>query len=159
MVAIIVNMAMKEFWFRYYCFSLFKSDRVNRILLWTLIPMSIALFYHSQYQKLSTSLPYKDALQALQDYQWYIYFNSKEFSILFLSIIVWNHYRHTRDAAIATVILVKSIYDTLGAYLDLSNKYATINLAIQLFIYAIAVGVLSHSIWRYWRNARKERNI
>lgn len=159
MVGVILNMAMKEFWFRYYCFSLFKSDRVNRILLWTLIPMSIALFYYSKYQKLSTSLPYGEALQALQDYQWYIYFNSKEFSILFLSVIVWNHYRHTRDAAIATVILVKSIYDTIGAYLDLSNRYSTINLAIQLFIYAIAVGVLSHAIWRYWKNARKERNL
>ena len=159
MVGIIFDMAMKKFWFRYYCFSLFKSDKINRILLWSLIPMSIAFFYYSSYQKLSTSLPHKEALEQLLAYQWYIYFNSKEFTILFLSIIVWSVYRNTRDAAIATAFLVKSIYDTIGAYLDLSNRYATINLSIQLLIYIVATGIIGHAIWRYWKNARKERNI
>ncbi len=159
MVGLIFDMAMKKFWFRYYCFSLFKSDRINRILLWVLIPMSLLLFYYSKFQVLSTALPYKEALAQLQSYQWYIYFNSKEFYILFLSIIVWNNYKHTRDAAIATAVLVKSIYDTIGAYLDLPNKYETLDLAWQVFIYALLVGLLSHSIWRYWSNARKERDI
>ena len=150
---------MKRFWFRYYCFSIFKSEKINRVLLWSLIPMSIAFFYYSSYQELSTTLPHDEALKELLSYQWYIYFNSKEFTILFLSIIVWSVYRNTRDAAIATVVLVKSIYDTIGAYLNLSNKYATINLSIQLLIYVVATGIIGHAIWRYWKNARKERNL
>lgn len=149
MVAVFFDMALKKFWYRYYCFSLFKSDRINKVLLWTLALISLAIFYFSKFQ----------SLEALQSSQWYAYFTSKEFYILFLSIIVWNNYKHTRDAAVATAVLVKSIYDTIGAYLDLPNKYAAIDLTWQVFIYTLLVGLLSHSLWKYWTNAREERDI
>ena len=143
MVGVFFDIAVKKFWYRYYCFSLFKSDRINKVLLWVLIPISLFIFYCSKFHS----------------YEWYAYFTSKEFYILFLSIIIWNNYKHTRDAAVATAVLVKSIYDTIGAYLDLPNKYATIDLTWQVFIYTLLVVLLSHSLWKYWTNAREERDI
>ncbi len=134
----IANIALKKFWFKYYCFSLFKADRVNRIILYLLLPMSLAAYYYSDMQT--------DA--ALQ---WYIYFNKKEFFILGLAIIVYNHYKHSRDAAIATGVLVACIYNTIQELMGLKDKYAYIDVVWVIMMY----GLIIHSLYKYFTNARK----
>lgn len=138
MIYIVTEMAFKKFWYRYYCFSLFKSGNINRTLMWILLPFSLIAYY---YQLSQSSV----------DYQWYIYFTSKEFYILLLSLIIWNNYRHTRDAAIATAVLIKSLYDTFSQLLGLSDKYAAVGVTWHVLIY----GLIIHSIYRYYVNARK----
>jgi len=133
---------MKKFWFKYYCFSLFKADRINRILLYLLLPFSLAAYYYSDMQS--------DAA-----YQWYIYFNKKEFFILGLAVIVYNHYKHTRDAAIATGVLVACIYNTIQEMLGITDKYAYVSVVWVIMMY----GLIIHSIYKYIINARQDRNI
>lgn len=140
MICFITNIAMKQFWFKYYCFSLFKADTVNRILLWLLLPFSLLAFYYSD-------------MQTDPNYQWYIYFNKKEFFTLGLAVIIYNHFKHTRDAAIATGVLIACIYNTFQEMLGLQNKYAYIDVIWVIMMY----GLILHSIYKYFINARKNR--
>jgi len=151
MILLVAEMAYKKFWFRYYCFSLFKADRVNRILMWSLIPFSLLSFLVSKSLRLNPSIPIDEALVALNQNQWYIYFNEKQFVILMLGLIVYNTYKHTRDSAIATTILVAFIYNCLQEVLGLKNKYAWLDVAWLVFM----TGLVVHSIYRYIANARK----
>lgn len=134
----VANIALKKFWFKYYCFSLFKADRVNRIILYLLLPLSLAAYYYSD-------------MQTDINLQWYIYFNKKEFFILGLAIIVYNHYKHSRDAAIATGVLVACIYNTIQELMGLKDKYAYIDIVWVIMMY----GLIIHSLYKYFTNARK----
>ncbi len=98
------------------------------------------------------ALPTQEALDA---YRWYIYFTSQQFYILLLSLIVFLKFRHSRDAAIATAVLVKSIYATIGEFLGLQDKYASFEIIWQVLIF----GLILHSLYRYITNARKSRDI
>lgn len=140
MIYFITEMAFKKFWYRYYCFSLFKADRINRVLLYLLLPFSLAAYYYSD-------------MQTSTEYQWYIYFNKKEFFILGLAIIIYNHYKHTRDAAIATGVLIACIYNTIQEMMGLQDKYAYIEVVWVIMMY----GLIIHSLYKYISNARKNR--
>jgi len=142
MIYFAVELAMKKFWYRYYCYSLFKADNVNRMLLMLLLPFSLAAYYYSD-------------MQTDVNFQWYIYFNKKEFFTLALAIIIYNHFKKTRDAAIATGVLIACIYNTIQEMFGLANKYAYIDVVWIVLMY----GLILHSLYRYIKNARKIRDI
>lgn len=138
MLSAVFNLAMKKFWFKYYCFSLFKADGINRLLLWLILPFSLASYYYSKGQS--------DVA-----YQWYIYFCKKEFITFGLSVVVYNQFSGTRDSGIATSILVACLYNLISELLGLSDKYAYIDTVWICLMY----GLIAHSIYRYIANARR----
>ena len=137
MVLAAAELALKRFWFKYYCFSLFKANKINRILLWTLLPFSLLSYYYSD-------------MQSDEAYQWYIYFCKKEFFTLALAVIIYNQFKGTRDATIATSVLLACIYNTIAELFGFHDKYAYIDVVWVVFMYALII----HSIYRYLANAR-----
>jgi hypothetical protein len=136
-VKFISELFCRVVWHRYHCYSLFKADTINKILLWSLLPFTLLAYYYSD-------------MQTDFNYQWYIYFVKKEFFTLFLAIIVYNHYKKSRDAGIATAVMIACIYNTFQEMLGLSNKYEYIDIIWITLMYVLIL----HSLYRYFIYAR-----
>jgi len=124
---------------RYFCFCLFRADRINAILLWLLIPISLATYH------IIDSTP--DRIT-----QWYIYFTSQQFYITLLSVIIWNNFRGSPHSGIATAVLVKALFAMVAEILGINNKFIWLNTAWQVLMYALIGLALKHYITR----ARKD---
>lgn len=133
-----VSFVLKTWEMRYFCFCLFKAEKINIFLLWGLFIVSLGSFYWIEYTK-------------NEDIQWYIYFSSQQFYMLIQSYIIWNCYKHTPHSAITTALLVKGIFSFLAEILGINNKYTWVNTAWQVLMFAL----LLLAIKTYLRRARK----
>ena len=135
----ILTYARKSWEMRYFCFCLFRADRINAVLLWLLIPISLATYYIIDGTKDSGT-------------QWYIYFTSQQFYITLLSVITWNNFRGSPHSGIATAVLVKALFAMVAEILGINNKFIWLNTAWQVLMYALIGLALKHYITR----ARKD---
>lgn len=120
---------------RYFCFGLFRADKINKILLWSLIPLSLMTYY-------VISCTNSD------EKAWYLYFTSQQAYMLLQAYIIFNIFRLTPHAGIATANLVKSIFSTISEILGINNKYIWIDTAWQVFMYALILLAIKHYLTR-----------
>ena len=120
---------------RYFCYGLFKSDKVNITLLWLLIPLSLITYY-----VISSTNSDEQA--------WYYYFTSQQSYMLLQAYIIFNIFRLTPHAGIATANLVKSIFSTISEILGINNKYIWIDTAWQVLMYALLLLAIKHYLKR-----------
>lgn len=137
MIQFLLHDMHKAFWHKYHCFSLFRADNINKVLLWLLLPMSLVSYY------------VVDSLESV-DAQWYVYFTSQQFYILLLSWIVYNQFRGTRHSGIATAVLVKGVYNTVSEALGINNKYSLVE---EIWI-VMVFGLIIYAIHKYYVGAK-----
>lgn len=134
-----MSFAIKQWEMKYFCFCLFRADKINTFLLWLLIPLSLGAYYWIDFTTDS-------------QIQWYIYFSSQQFYQLLLAYIVWNSYRSTPHSAISTAVLVKGIFSFISEILGINNKYVWFDVAWQVLMYALLMLAIKSYVKRAKRN-------
>lgn len=120
---------------RYFCYGLFKSDAINKILLWSLIPLCLVSYYLV-------------SMTSDEPMAWYYFFTSQQIYMLLQSYIIFNIFRTTPHGGIATANLVKGIYSTLAEIMGLANKYSWVDTAYQVFMFALLSLAIKHYLYR-----------
>lgn len=136
----ILTFVIRSWEMRYFCYGLFRADRINTILLWALLPVSLISFYWI-------------SAEGDEAMQWHIYFASQQFYIFMLSLLVWNQFRHSAHAGIATAVLVKSLFSLTSELLGINNHFIWIDVVFQVLIYALILLAIKHYLYR----ARQDR--
>ena len=150
MLKFILTFTRRNWEMRYFCFCLFKADRINKILLWALLPISLITYYWigAQHESDFVATGNQSAKELMQQFQWYLYFSSQQFYIFILSLIVWNNFKGSPHSAIATAVLVKSIFSLTAELLGINNKFIWINVVWQVLMYALIALAIKHYISR-----------
>jgi hypothetical protein len=125
-------MRIKMRW-NWHWFSTRHADRVNVILLWSIMPLLMLTYFFMYYY-------FQDA-----ETQWYTLFVSRQAQIFMMAVIIWQFYKNTRHAAIATSNLILSIFELLLELFGVSTKGSVWDVAWKLFI--ISLFIYSINSW------------
>lgn len=126
-------MRIKMRW-HWHWFSTRWADKVNVALLWCIMPL-LMVSYWLMYYVLNDA-----------DQQWYTLFVSRQAQIFMMAVIIWNFYKGTRHAALATSNLILSIFELLLEIFGIGTKGSVWDVCWKLFI--LSLFIYSINSWR-----------
>lgn len=144
MTCFIFKMCTKAIEYKYYCFGLFRAERINLILLYSILPVAImawAIMFHI--------LPPEDRYG-----QWDVNFITDAVQTFFMALLIHSSYKKTRHAGMATAVLVYFIFNLFYSIKGVYLKMWWLTLSSKLLIAALAFLV----IYKYWNTAKKDRH-
>lgn len=134
-------MKHKNICHRFYCYSLFKAGKVNDFLLWAI---SIGLI--GSYFLMYFVLPAKDELG-----QWRVFLVNNAFSLFGSSIIVYNAYKGTSLAGVATFWLISCVILFICAIFGLTRQIFWVEAVLNVFILGFLLYILYDVFFRRTR--------
>ena len=136
MAKFIWNMTKKQLWHKYNCFSVTDARKINSILIRLIIP-SAMLCYVIMY----VILPAKAT-----DEQWYTLFVTKAAQSVIFSVISYSYFKDSRDAGMATAVMVYAGINFFAEVLGFSQKMFWFDAMAKLFFVGMAYYIL-RDIW------------
>ncbi len=123
---------MELFWYKYKYYGLKHAPIVNKILLWSVLPLAVVTYF-----LMYIWLPSDDIAN-----QWYVYFVGQSSQHLILSCIIYKVFKNTRHAGMSTSVLIYSIFKFIEALFNLQAKTPYIDLIFKLLILGLAFCII-----------------
>lgn len=137
---------LRNLWHKYNCFSVTNARKINTFLLYSMLP-SAMLCYFIMYWVLPP--------QAI-DAQWYTLFITKAAQMLAFSYIAYSYFKDSRDAGMATAVMVYCGINFTSELLGFHHKLFWFNAIAYLFFAAMSLFII-RDIWHRCKKDEDER--
>lgn len=141
MTSFLIQLCSRMLEKRYYCYGLFKSYKINLILLYAILPAGILGCY----------IMFKIVPESDTFLQWDVNFITDSIQKFFMAMLIHIAFKKTRHAAMATAVLVYFIFDLFYSIKGVYLKMWWFSLGFKLMLAVMAFFVIG----KHFRSARK----
>jgi len=132
MTKFILTYTWKNLWFRWNCFGLFYSGRINTVLLWSMVLSVI-----SCYGMMSWFLEPHE-----MEATWHHFFSTHGIFNVASSLMVYSLFGRSRNAGLATIWMLYSGVNFFVTLLDLQQYFAPVSFVMKAIMVFIAIHIL-----------------
>lgn len=126
------QMTSQLLWHKFNCFSLKDARKINDFLLWSILPTAMIC-----YAIMYWILPAKAT-----DAQWFTLFITKAVQFLFLSVISYYYFKGSRNAGIATAVMIYAGVNFMAELFGFSSKMFWVHTMALLFFLSVGTFML-----------------
>lgn len=134
----VLNFTKQLLWHKFNCFSVTDARKINDVLLWSILPSAIICY----------AIMYFILPAEAIDEQWMTLFITKAAQLLFLSIISYHQFKGTRNAGMATAVMVYCGINFVSEILGFNHKMFWFNAMSMLFFAGLGYFILKDAYKR-----------